>query len=191
MVVEADHGDAHGCPVTSRVTPEFTQTGFRRRHNRRRSSGSSARRPATAHETGPPLLNTSAVPDPTASAVRRSADPTRSVKTANGSAYSSSWAPPVHRSLAPSNHSWNSPRVGVRPSKGAGRAASIATWSNSAQPGSVSMGTSAPRAVRQASAVSWWRRIPPLIARVGSIPRAASALPSSRDCSHPVSDSTS
>ena len=113
------------------------------------------------------------------------------MKALNDSAYSSSWAPPVQRSVAASNHSWNSARVGVRPSKGAGTAASIATWSNSAHPGSVSSGTSAPNAARQASAVSRWRRIPPLNVTVGSMPRAASALPSSRDCSQPVSESTS
>ena len=42
----------------------------------------------------------------------------------------------------------------------------MATWSNSAHPGSVSSGTSAPKASRQASAVSRWRRIPPLNGKV-------------------------
>ncbi len=140
---------------------------------------------------GPPLLKTRAVPDPAFSAVRRSEDPTRSVKAPNDSAYSSSCSPPVQRSVAASNHSWNSALVGLSPAKDEGSFPSMETWSNSSQPASVSDDGAPASSPRHASAVSRCRRMPPTITRSGVTPRAASALPSSRDCSHPVSERTS
>ena len=74
MLVEADQGGA---------APAVDQPGQAGVHADRvelapqllcRVSASSQSRLAAAQEIGPPLLNTSAVPDPTCSAVRRSAD---------------------------------------------------------------------------------------------------------------------
>ena len=107
-------------PVTSRVTPEFTQTGLSRRHSRPATSGSSASRLAAAQAIGPPLVKTTR-PVPSSSAVRRSADPTRAVKARERLGVLVVVArPPVQRSVAASNHSWNSALVGLRPSNGAG-----------------------------------------------------------------------
>ncbi len=68
---------------------------------------------------------------------------------------------------------------------------SVLMWSNSSQSASSATAASQPAAPTAPSAVCRCRSIEPRTTRSGRTPRAASAAPSTRDCSSPTDESRS
>ena len=187
MVVEGDQGRAAAARRRTLVTEEFTQTGLSRRHTlggRRRAGRPRPRRRAAAGEHDGGLLR--------ARAARRRAVAAASTRAREGRealAYSSSWCPAGPAVMvAASNHAWNSAvRLALASSNGVGAVQrEHLRWSNSSQPSSSTTSASQPAARDRGRRRSRrCRRIEPRTTTSGRTPRAASAAPSSRDCSSP------
>src|SRR6185503_2595819 len=177
-------------PSSARVTDALAVTVLKACHSRGTSSGgaSTSIRVAATAAIGPPEDTTTVIPS--RANARSRASVARARNASQDSTYSSSCSPPHQRAVASSKTRWKA-RLSLPTSRPARVCATTATWSNSFQPSSSSGVTDQPPPSITAVAVSRCRRIAPCTTAYGVTPWPASARPSIRLCSMPVSLSTS